>query len=124
MEKKERLFLGLGIMAYAVARADGHIDQEEREKLHELVKAETDRNNFDYDLAEITFKVLEKYDGYESSQLPGLAMKEIEIGKEFLQDDMRTDFCAILEKVARAFHPITKEENKLILDFKQRLNEL
>lgn len=124
MNKEERLYLGLGIMAYAVARADGHIDQEERIKLHELVQAETDRENFNYDLAEITFKVLEKYDGYESSELPSLAMKEIEIGKEFLEDDMRTDFCAILEKIARAFHPITKEENKLIVDFKQRLNEL
>tara|TARA_B100001109_G_C18839285_1_gene463571 strand:- start:311 stop:682 length:372 start_codon:yes stop_codon:yes gene_type:complete len=122
MNHEERLYFGLGIIAYAVAKADGKINHEEKEKLHEVVKKETPCYHFELDLTEITFLVLEKYDGYTQEDLFNLGIKEMELGKDFLTDDMRTDFPALLEKVARAFHPITAEENKLIRDFHAYLN--
>ena len=37
MEGVERLYYGLGLLAYAVAKADGKVDPEERQKLHDIV---------------------------------------------------------------------------------------
>ncbi len=42
----------------------------------------------------------------------------------YITDDMRSDFPAVLEKVARSFHPITEEENKIIVRFRKDLDLL
>ena len=40
-----------------------------------------------------------------------------------MEDDMYSDFPAVLEKVARAFHPITEEEHEIIQRFRKDLGE-
>lgn len=121
MEGTERLYYGLGLLAYAVAKADGKIDPEERRKLHEIVKKDAACQHPDLDVSEIIFHILKKYDSNGEQDLYDRAIKEIRTAKAFIEDDMRSDFPALLEKIARAFHPITHEENKIIQRFRKEL---
>jgi uncharacterized tellurite resistance protein B-like protein len=124
MQKKERLYLGLGILAYAVAKADGKVNLEEREKLHQIVEQNVNCNQHDIDISEIIFRILEKYDSMNLEQLYQMGMKEINLVSDELTNDMRSDFPATLEKVARAFHPITEEENAIIERFRKDINQI
>jgi len=122
MTGKERMYFGLGLAAYAVAKADGKIDQEERNKLHEIVTTSINCQDEGINVSEIIFHVLGKHDNFEVENLYNLALKEITDYKSYLTDDMRSDFPAILEKVARSMAPITAEENALIVRFRNDIN--
>lgn len=124
MEGIERLYYGLGLLAYAVAKADGKINNEERNKLHEIVIKDAKCSHYEIDISEIIFHVLSKHDSFSQDMLYNLAIKEIKACKHLLEEDMRSDFPAILEKVARSFHPITSEENEIIQRFRQDLEKL
>lgn len=124
MEAKERLYYGLGLLAYAVAKADGKVDPEERQKLHDIVVNDANCSDPDIDVSEIIFHILSKHDSFKESILYDLALKEIRMNSNYLEDDMRSDFPAVLEKVARAFHPITKEENRIIQQFRKDLEKI
>ncbi|MEQ8623765.1 MAG: hypothetical protein RJQ00_08140 [Vicingaceae bacterium] len=122
MTGKERMYFGLGLAAYAVAKADGKIDQEERNKLHEIVTTSINCHDEGINVSEIIFHVLGKHDNFEIENLYKLAIEELTEYKSYLSDDMRSDFPAILEKVARSRNPITPEENQLIERFRNDIN--
>lgn len=124
MEGKERLFYGLGLLAFAVAKADGHVDPEERQKLHDIVSQDSACKDPAIDISEIIFHILDKHDSFSQDLLYDLAMKEFKIAENFMEDDMYSDFPAVLEKVARAFDPITAEEHEIILKFRKDLGEV
>ena len=124
MEGTERLYYGLGLLAFAVAKADGKIDPEERRKLHEIVEKDKACNHPELDISEIIFHILKKYDKTHQQDLYDRAIKEFKTAKAFIEDDMRSDFPALLEKIARAFHPITPEENEIIQRFRKDLDEI
>jgi len=124
MEGVERLYYGLGLLAFAVAKADGTINSEERNKLHDIVKKEAKCNHEEIDISEIIFHVLDKHDSFSEEMLYELAMKEMRTNSSYLEDDMRSDFAGVLEKVARAFQPITPEENSIILKFREEIEQI
>ena len=124
MEGVERLYYGLGLLAYAVAKADGKIDPEERRKLHEIVEKESSSYHHDLNISEIIFHILKKYDNDSQDDLYERAIGEFRTAKAFIEDDMRSDFPALLEKIARAFHPITDEENRIIQKFRKDLESI
>ena len=124
MEGTERLYYGLGLLAFAVAKADGKIDPEERRKLHEIVEKDKACNHPELDISEIIFHILKKHESNDQTDLYERAINEFTTAKAFIEDDMRSDFPALLEKIARAFHPITKEENEIILRFRKDLEAL
>jgi len=122
MTGKERLYFGLGLAAFAVAKADGKIDQEERNKLHDIVVNSLNCQDEGINVSEIIFHVLGKHDNFEIENLYDLAIKELTDYKSYLTNDMRSDFPAILEKVARSVEPITPEERQLIERFRSDIN--
>ncbi len=124
MEGKERLYYGLGLLAFAVAKADGKVDPEERKKLLDIVSTDSACKDPDIDISEIIFHILDKHDSFGQDMLYELAMKEFKTAHNFFEDDMFSDFPAVLEKVARAFHPITEEENKIIVRFRSDLEKI
>lgn len=124
MDGRERLYYGLGLLAYAVAKADGKINQEERNKLHDIVVKDAKCQHEEIDISEIIFHVLNKHDSFDQEMLYSIAMKEFNANKGYLEDDMRSDFPGVLEKVARSFHPITEEENAIIERFRKDLDKL
>ena len=60
MDAHEHLFYGLGIVAFAVANADGEIQASEKRELHELMVEWSSRYASDYNVTEIIFQILEK----------------------------------------------------------------
>ncbi|MEQ8910350.1 MAG: hypothetical protein RIC95_14215 [Vicingaceae bacterium] len=124
MDGVERLYYALGELAYAVARADGQINFEERNKLHDIVVKEAKCHNYSFNVSEIIFHILQKEkiltieDNYRS------AMKEIEICSNFLTDDMKAEFVAVLDKVARAFDSVTVEERDVIERFRSDIDKI
>lgn len=124
MDGKERLYYALGKVAYAVAKADGQINHEERNKLHDIVVEETKHNNYNFNISEIIFHILQKDDGMDLDTTYEMAMKEMNTCSNYLSDDMKADFGAVLEKVARAFDSVTIGERNIIERFRRDIDKL
>lgn len=112
---KQHLFYAIGILAYAVAKADEKIQSEELKVLKEIVKSEID-HDVDFGYTEIIFQLLAK-DGNSIDTVYEWAMNSIELGKHHLTMDLKYKFCSLLKKVAAAFPPSTDAEKELIKRF-------
>ena len=112
MDAKQHLYYALGIMAYAVAKADGEVQNQERQMIHKIVVEETD-HQIDFDYAEIIFSILQKG---KSDSLPiyDWAMHSFDLGKHHLTSEMKEQFVTVIQKIAEAFPPATPEENDMI----------
>jgi hypothetical protein len=116
MDAKQHLFYGLGQVAYAVAQADGKIQREEREKLHDLLSGEFIKLDADYSYADIIFHLLDKeHMDFERSYMWGL--DSIKLGSHKLNSKLKWDFTDILFKVAAAYPPSTRSEEAIIFRF-------
>ena len=123
MEGKENLYFALGELAYAVAKSDGQVQREERQKIHDIVVEQTASHNTAFDISEIIFHLLQK-DHLSPETAYERAMKDFRLYSNYLNEDMKVDFVAVLEKVARAFQPITDNEKDLIEKFKKELDSI
>jgi uncharacterized tellurite resistance protein B-like protein len=122
MDAKQHLYYSMGIMAYAIAMADGEVNLEEKEKLEEIVSSET-KQRFNIDYASIIFQILEK----DKQQIDGVynwAIEALKTGKHYLTQDMKNQFISVINKVAEAFPPITKEERELADKFLKAIEQV
>lgn len=124
MDGVERLYYALGELAYAVAKADGKVNQEERRKIHDIVIKEAKCHNHNFSISEIIFHILQKEKIFNVEDSYRSAMKEIEICRNYLTDDMKAEFVAVLDKVARAFDSITEEERDIIERFREDIDKV
>ena len=60
MTPEQNLHNAIGQLAYAIAKADGAIQKEETKKFHAIVEAELRCKDYDFDVSDIIFQVLEK----------------------------------------------------------------
>ena len=120
MEGKQRIYYALGQLAYVVALADGEIQAEEKKKLHSIITDEIKNHDQDFDYTNIIFNLLG--DEVMSPQdIFDAAFEEINKASYYLTDDMKSDFPAILEKIARASAPITDSEKEWLKQIKDKL---
>lgn len=124
MNGVERLYYALGELAYAVAKADGEINFEERNKLHEIVVKEAKCHNHNFNVSEIIFHILQKEKIFTVEDSYRSAMKEINICSNYLTDDMKSEFVTVLDKVARAFDSYTTEERDLVERFRADIDKI
>ncbi|MCB0802163.1 MAG: TerB family tellurite resistance protein [Flavobacteriales bacterium] len=124
MNSVERLYYALGELAYAVAKADGQINFEERNKLHDIVVKGAKCHNYEFNVSEIIFHILQKENIFNVEDSYRSAMREIKANSKYLTDDMKAEFVAVLDKVARAFNSITKEEREIIERFRKDIDEI
>lgn len=123
MDAKEHLYYGLGIIAFAVANADGTIQASEKKELRELIKEWSEKYTSNYDIAEIIFTIL-------SNSKPGLqegfdeGMKYVKLGSNHLTEQMKEHFIYLIKDVAHSFPPVTIEEDQIIERFKIELHNL
>lgn len=111
------------MVAHAVAKADGTIQEEERRELHDMVNEWAAQLDGDYDITEIIFSVLKDQQfGHEERYSEG--MKNIRLGDQYLTESMKEKFIFLMEDIARAFPPITPEELDLLRRFKKDLTAL
>ncbi|MEX1002578.1 MAG: hypothetical protein WDZ35_10730 [Crocinitomicaceae bacterium] len=121
MDSKQSLYYALGIFTYAIAKADGEIQKEEKEALRKIVKEETD-HNMDFQYVEIIFKLLQKDEaGFED--VHKWALDALENGKYYLTNEIKEQFIRVMKKVADSFPPKTGEEHELINQFIQEIRD-
>jgi uncharacterized protein YtpQ (UPF0354 family) len=121
MDSKQSLYYALGIFSYAVAKADGVVQFEEKEELHKIVMEEID-HNMDFQYVEIIFQLLQK-DKAGFDDVHKWALDALEQGKYHLTEDIKQQFINVLLKVAASFPPKTDEEHQLINTFIQEIRD-
>lgn len=121
MDSKQSLYYALGIFTYAIAKADGVIQSEEKEALHKLVMEETD-HNMDFHYVEIIFNLLQK-DKAGFEDVHKWALDALENGKYHLTEELKTQFIDVMKKVADSFPPKTDDEHGMINTFIQEIRD-
>jgi uncharacterized tellurite resistance protein B-like protein len=123
MTSTQNLHYAIGELAFAIAFSDGHIQKEEREKFDNIISAELRSKNYDFDVTDIIFKILDK-EKYDVETVYNWAIKEIQTNSHYLSPVLKQTFIIIMEKIAKAFPPITGEESKLIERFKTDIESI
>lgn len=113
----ESLHYAIGELAYCVACADGKVQQKERQKFHDIVAAELRCKDYAFDVSGIIFKIMDK-DRADTSSTYQWAMDEIRLNSHYLSPELKKTFISVLEKVAKAFPPVTVSEKDIINKFK------
>lgn len=119
MTPEQNLHNAIGELAYAIARADGTIQKEERKKFQDIVAAELLCKDYDFEVADIIFQVLEKDKFIDSQTAYNWAMKEIKTNSHYLSPELKATFIKVIEKVAKSFPPVTPEETSLLEQFRK-----
>ena len=120
MNSVQNLYYAIGELAYAIAISDGIIQQKEREKFYAIVEAELRCKKYDFDIAKIIFQIMSK-DKINSEDSYNRAMQQIRLNSHYLSPELKKTFIAVIEKVARAFKPVTLEEFEMIVRFKNEI---
>ncbi|HXB39165.1 MAG TPA: TerB family tellurite resistance protein [Bacteroidia bacterium] len=118
MTATENLHYAIGELAYAVASADGKIQKEERQKFHDIVEAELRCKDYAFDVSGIIFQIMDK-DKTSTKDAYNRAMKEIHSNSHYLSPKLKETFVKVMEKVAKAYKPVTIDELQLIEKFKK-----
>ncbi len=123
MNPLQSLHLAIGELAFAVALADGEVQEEERKKFHSIVEAELRCKDFDFDVSYIIFQVMDKHKS-DVETTYNWAMDEIKMNSHYLSPELKKTFISVMLKIARAYPPVTAEENALIERFKKDIEPL
>lgn len=123
MTPLENLHYAIGELAYSIACVDGTVQNEERIKFHNIVEAELRCGDHDFDISNIIFRMMEK-DGTDAETTYEWAMKEIKLNSHYLSPELKKTFIRVMEKVAKAFLPVTASEQKLIDRFKKDIEPI
>ena len=118
----ENLHYAIGEMAYAVASADGKVQKEEREKFHDIVVSEL-KDDYDFNISDIVFQIMDK-DKTDSSTTYKWAINEIKMNSHYLSPKLKTKFINVMEKIAKAYPPITNEEREILEKFRKDIAPL
>ncbi len=123
MSPLQSLHLAIGELAYTVALADGEMQEEEKKKFHSIVEAELRCKDYDFDVADIIFQVMEKHKA-DIETTYKWAMNEIKINSHYLSPELKQTFISVMIKIAKAYPPITSEESAIIERFKKDIEPL
>lgn len=122
MTPPENLCYALGELAYAIAFADGSVQNQEREKFQQLLSEEL-KGKTPTDVASIVFKLMEKKNR-DSKTVYEWAINEVKINSHYLSPELKNTFISVIEKVAQAFPPVTNSERKLLEQFRKDIAPL
>lgn len=118
MTEIENLHYAIGELAYAVAHADGKVQKEERKIFHDIVNAELRCKDYAFEVSDIIFQIINK-DNTDSETAYKWAMDQIRLYRRYLSPELKKTFIRVIEKVARAFPPVTSPEQSFIDRFKK-----
>ena len=123
MTPTENLHYAIGELAYAMARVDGKVQQEERKKFHDIVAAELRCKDYSFDFSDIIFQIMDK-DKQPAEDVYKWAMKHIKTNSHYLSPELKATFIKIMEKIALAYPPATREETDLMNRFKKDIEPI
>jgi hypothetical protein len=120
MTPQENLHFAIGQLAYAIACADGDIQKEEYKKFHDIVVAGLSSKDYDFEVSDIIFQILEKEIPHTNGEtVYKWAMKEIRMNSRYLSPALKETFINVMEMVAKAYPPVTNAESNLLERFKR-----
>lgn len=117
MTPTENLHYAIGELAYAIARADGTIHNEERRKFHDIVVTELEKHDYQFNISDIIFQVMDR-SGISANDAYNWAMKQIRMNSHYLSPELKAAFISIAEKIAKAYKGISQKEKVLIDKFR------
>ena len=123
MTPLENLHYAIGELAYAVASADGKVQPEERKRFHDIIAAELRYRHYDFDVSDIIFQIMDK-DKMDSETTYKWAIDQIKLNSHYLSPKLKETFIKVIEKVAKAYPPVTRSEQSIIDRFKNDIAEL
>lgn len=118
MTPLENLHYAIGELAYAVAHADGKVHKEEKKKFQNIVAAELRCKDYDFDVSDIIFRIMDN-DKTDSETTYKWAMDQIRLNSHYLSPELKETFIKVMEKVAKAYPPVTASEQTIIDRFKK-----
>lgn len=113
----ENLHYAIGELAYAIANADGKVQKEERKKFESIVAAELRCKDYGFNVSDIIFHILDK-DHKDSETVYKWALDQIKLNSHYLSPELKVTFIRVLDKIAKAFSPVTEQESSLLERFK------
>lgn len=123
MTPLQNLHYAIGELAYAMACADGIVQKEERKEFHDIVAAELRCKDYDFDFSDIIFQIMEK-DGQSTEVAYSMALKNIKENSHYLSPELKQTFIRVIEKIARAYPPVTPEEKSFLERFKKDIEPI
>lgn len=123
MEGKQQIYYSFGELAWAVAKADGKVQQEEKDKFLSLMKTESESQDLDFDISEIIFLIMER-DSLSIDYIYQDAIANMKSHSYFFSDDMKVKFVSILNKIAEAFGGASVEEQDIINRFEKDIADI
>jgi len=117
MAPLENLHYAIGQLAYAIANVDGKVQKEERNKFHSIVEAELRCKDYAFDISGIIFQILDQ-DRQDTETAYNGAFEQIKLNSHYLSPQLKATFIKVMEKVARAYTPVTNNERNLIERFR------
>jgi uncharacterized tellurite resistance protein B-like protein len=115
---QQDLYIGLGSMAYALAKTDGRLQIEEFEALKQLLTKETHGQIALYILD------LQESHGIKADEAYQFALRRFQENRRDLDDSMKKKFMHILEQVANAYGGISRKENDLLRQCRKDLRRM
>lgn len=113
----QQLHYAMGLVAYAMSGIDGKVQKQEREKFFNIVSAELRYHNYDFSISDIIYRVLDR-DKTDAKTAYEWAMNEIRLNSHYLDPKMKELYIRVVDKIAKAFPPVTAEERDLLEQFK------
>jgi uncharacterized tellurite resistance protein B-like protein len=123
MTSLESLYYAIGELAYAIARVDGKVQREEKEKFHEIVSTELNNNEHNFDISDIVFQLMAR-DKADSKTSYEWAIKQLKLNSHYLSPQLKEKMLSIMEKVAEAYPPVTREEKNMIENCRAEIEAL
>ncbi len=123
MTSLQNLHYAIGQIAYAIAFADGNVQQKERQKFHDIIAAELRCHDYDFNISDIIFQILDK-DKIDTETTYYWAMKEIKLNSHYLSPQLKKTFIKVIEKIAKAYPPVTDDEKNIIERFKKDIEPI
>ena len=123
MTPLQNLHYAIGELAYAVAHADGKVQKEERKKFHDILIAEFHDKNYDFDISDIIFQIMDK-DKIDTETTYKWAMNQIKLNSHYLSPELKGTFIDVMEMIAQAYPPVTVGEQNIIDRFKKDIEPI
>ena len=124
MSPLENLHYAIGELAYAIARADGEVQKEERRRFEQILNEELNEGEGHEKVGEIIFKLMDKRGYFDPASTYDLAMQTIRTNGHYLSPGLKAKFTRLLEKVAEAHPPVTSEENTILRKFRNDISSI
>lgn len=119
----QNLYYSIGQLAYTIASADGKIQKQEAVRFLDIVTAELDNKNYDFDVSLIIFNMMVK-DKTDPQTTYDWAMNNIRINSHYMSPELKLKFIKIMEEISEAFPSVTSEEKNILERFKKDIAPL